>query len=137
MEDVLKELEFHRSQLQIDDTNLNKELAQYAAYYCRVLQIANFCEENFDKVEALTDSDVRRAALASEEKVTEKIVEARVKSNPDYQTAYSARNAARALKEAYKAKGNMLIQLSTNIREEMKNLSHSVNADVQSYAQYL
>lgn len=133
---LMEEIKVYEGQLQIDETNLNKELAQYSANYCRVLQITNFCEELFDKTEASTDMTVRSQAAEASEKVTEKVVEARVKLNPEYQAAYSARNAARALKEAYKMKGNMLIQLATNIREELKNLGHTVNTDASAYGEY-
>ena len=134
--DILKEMRVFEAQLPIDETNLNKELAQYSANYCRVLQIANFCEENFDKTEASTDMTIRAQATEAGEKVTEKVVEARVKLDPTYQEAFAARNAARALKEGFKMKGNMLIQLATNIREELKNLGHSVNADTSAYNEY-
>ena len=132
-----KEFEFYRGKLVIDDTNINKELGEYSSYYFSVLQIANSCEENYDKTEALTDATVREAAKTAEEKITEKVVESRVKQDPAFQKADQERNTARALKDAYKAKGNMLIQMATNMREEMKNLNHGVNADTTSYAQYL
>ena len=100
------------------------------------IQIANFCEENFDKTEASTDMKIRAQATEAGEKVTEKVVEARVKLDSDYQNAFAARNSARALKEGFKMKGNMLIQLATNIREELKNLGHSVSADTAGYNEY-
>lgn len=135
--DLSKEFEFYRGRLAIDDTNINKELGEYASYYFSVLQIANQCEEDYDKTEALTDASVREAAKVAEEKITEKVVESRVKQDPAFQKADSNRNAARALRDAYKSKGNMLIQMATNMREEMKNLNHGVNADTTGYAQYL
>lgn len=135
--DLSKEFEFYRGRLAIDDTNINKELGEYASYYFSVLQIANQCEEDYDKTEALTDAAVREAAKVAEEKITEKVVESRVKQDPAFQKADSNRNAARALRDAYKSKGNMLIQMATNMREEMKNLNHGVNADTTGYAQYL
>ena len=33
-------------------------------------------------------------------------------------------------------KGNMLIQLATNIREELKNLGHTVSTDSSAYGDY-
>lgn len=123
------DVDFLRGKLDIDDTNINLELSTYPSYYYSVLQAANFYESDFDRIEALTDLMVRDEARDAGEKVTEKIVESRVKSNPDYQQAYALRNEARALREAFKAKGNMLIQLATNMREELKSLNHSINAE--------
>lgn len=135
--DLDKEFSFYSNLLKIDESNINKELGGYSSWYFSVLQIANLCEENYDKTEALTDAAVREAAKEAEEKITEKVVESRVKQNPAFQKADKERNTARALKEAYKSKGSMLIQMATNMREEMKNLNHGVNADTAGYAQYL
>lgn len=136
--DIKSEMEFYGGQLKIDDSNINKELSEYSSYYFRVLQIENSAEEQFDKTEALTDMQIRKDAVEASEKVTEKVVESRVKMNPAFQEADSLRNGARALKEAYKAKGNMLIQMATNMREEMKNLNHGLSAEKGAdYAQYI
>ena len=140
-----QEITFYQERLAIDDSNINQELAQYSAMYYSVLQLANLCEEAFDKTEAYVDTSVRDEARVAEEKVTEKVVESRVKSSLIFQSTLSQRNATRALKEAYKSKGNMLIQIATNMREEMKNLNHSFPVerppvqqdDVNPYAKYL
>lgn len=136
--DIKSEMEFYGGQLKIDDSNINKELSEYASYYFRVLQIENSAEENYDKTEALIDTMIRKAAIDAVEKVTEKVVDSRVKMDMVFQEADSMRNRARALKEAYKAKGNMLIQMATNMREEMKNLNHGLSAEKGAdYAQYV
>lgn len=136
--DIKKEMDFYGGKLKIDDSNINKELGEYASYYFRVLQIENFAEENYDKTEALTDTTIRKAAAEAGEKVTEKVVDSRVKMDQVFQEADSMRNQARALKEAYKSKGSMLIQMATNMREEMKNLNHGLSAETSAdYAQYV
>lgn len=135
---VIQEVDYYKTLLAIQESDINEELSKFSSFYFSVLQVSNFAEENYDKTEALIDSQIRDKAKEDGEKITEATVLARVKMNPIYQQAFTERNASRALKEAYKSKGNMLIQLATNMREELKNLNHGVKMDNTSeYNQYL
>ena len=76
-----KEFEFYRGESWWLMTQTSTRSLASIRLITSVLQIAN-SEENYDKTEALTDATVREAAKAAEEKITEKVVESRVKQDP-------------------------------------------------------
>ncbi len=134
--------------LVIDEGNLGKELAEHSAKLVYVAQQAIEAQLVYDqfklKIEelaAIIDRDTRANYEASGKKFTEKVIEAAVTTHSSYKESMGKMfqlkaNAEllRAKRDAWRERGSMLIQLSSNKRSEMEALTfdtvknHAVSA---------
>lgn len=122
--------------IEIDEANLGKELAEHSAKFVYAAEMsikASLTTEDFKlkvkELYALIDRDVRASAEADGKKITEKQVENAVLLNEDYKKAsrhllqlQANADILKARKEAWRERGSMLVQLSTNRRAEMEAL---------------
>ena len=122
----------YREDLEIDVANLDKELAQHASKYLFVAEKSVQAEIQYDiaklacaEKRAKLDQEIRDKASG---KITEKMIESEIDRNADFIDAKKvvlARKAesdlARALKESWFQRKDMLVQLAIKSRNELEN----------------
>jgi hypothetical protein len=124
-------------EIKIDEADLARELAEHSSklvYAAEQAVKVSLQYEEFklkvDELYALLDRDTRAAAELAGKKITEKVVENTILLNEDYQKASrhliqlkAQADIMRYRKEAWRERGSMLVQLSTNRRAEMEALT--------------
>jgi hypothetical protein len=120
--------------LVINKSLLEEELSKshlIYAYYIGLLNLARtrvvIVEDDLQRIYNTNRASTAKELRASEDKVTEKDIEAKIMSRTDYcstkidlQVAQSKENLLKGLFEALKQRHENLIQLSSNSRAEMK-----------------
>jgi len=123
--------------IEIDEANLAKELAQHSAKLVFVAEQAVGAQLAHDEFKlkvkelyALIDRDTRLLAETDGKKLTEKMVENAIMLNEDYKKAsrhllklQANADILKYRKEAWRERGSMLVQLSTNRRAEMEAMT--------------
>lgn len=101
--------------------------AHYSSLYAEAQFQLDSAKQTVDLCEAKLDLEVRDELLAEGAKITEGIVTARIHTNPKYVLAVKRKNEAakiahlcKSALEALAQKRDMLIQVSSNIRNEKK-----------------
>lgn len=125
-------------EIEIDEANLSQELATHAAKMVFVAEAAVKAQLAYDQfklkvaeLSAHIDMEVRQEAEAEGKKITEKMVENRVSCDENYKKASAHllglkahAEMMKARREAWKERGSMLVQLSSNKRAEMDAYSY-------------
>lgn len=123
--------------IEIDEANIGRELAEHSAKLVFVAEQAIKAQLAYDsfklkvnELAALIDRDARIKAEEEKKKVTEKVIQNEVDTNEEYKKASQhllqlKANAEilKARKEAWRERGSMLVQLSSNKRAEMEALT--------------
>lgn len=124
-------------ELFIDEANLGKELAEHCSKLVFAAQKAidaQLAHDQFkfkvDELAAIIDRDTRATYEAAGKKFTEKVIDAAVITHADYKAAMNKLYQLKAQVELFKARrdawrerGSMLVQMSSNKRSEMEALT--------------
>lgn len=124
--------------IEIDEANLSSELSTHAAKMVFVAEEAVRAQLAYDQFKlkaaelaARIDMEVRQEAEAEGKKLTEKAIENRVACDENYKKATmhllglkAHAEMMKARREAWKERGSMLVQLSSNKRAEMDAYSY-------------
>lgn len=125
-------------EIEIDEANLSTELATHAAKMVFVAEEAVRAQFAYDQFKlkvaelaAAIDMEARREAEEAGKKITEKMVENRVACDENYKKASTHllglkahAEMLKARREAWRERGAMLVQLSSNKRAEMDAYSY-------------
>jgi len=124
--------------LSIDEANLSKELAEHSANYCYVGEQAIHADLAYgefklkvSELAAMVDRDIRMKAEADGKKITEAVVANGILMNEEMKKANrhllklkANADLLRVHKDAFKDRGGMLIQMSSNKRAEMEAFAY-------------
>jgi len=105
-------------ELQIDLSNLNEELAKQPAKFAWWGVVHAVAKDLVDTEEGKLDSEIRKSAEASGEKITETKIKNLINVNEKYRELKNQERIARVIKEAFAQRKDMLISLAANLREE-------------------
>jgi len=129
MEDLKKKFE-------IDETNLDEELAKQASMFVYYAELAVKTEKEYqqfkmeaEEIGALIAKQIREEYENEGKKLTEKLLEQEVITNPKNKIVrqklldlQAKRDLAKVLKEGWHMRKDMLIQIAINKRAEMESL---------------
>jgi hypothetical protein len=127
------------SALKIDVNNIDEELVEqpsHYAWYCAIYEYAAHYHQQLktqgQKLEAELTEGIRYRAAASGTRITEKIMDAQLKSCPEWiefqdliNEAQKNVNLARVAKDAFQQRRDMLVSLVSLVREERQWSSSS------------
>lgn len=118
----------------IDQNDLSGEFAKHASLYAYYASLARRAEYEADKlghqedlVYAKLDTDIRKKAAAENEKLTEAAIKNRILLDSRHQAIVQRKldaelvaNLAKEAAESFKQRRDMLIQMGSDAREEMR-----------------
>jgi hypothetical protein len=112
--------------LEEEFVRLPGDVAYYGALYADALKDALTAKQAFELIEARLQIETRASMAGGEKKPTEKVVEAAVVCNAEYQAAYSRlivaeseKALARSRVDSLGAKKDMLVSLGATVRQEL------------------
>ena len=124
----------YRGKLEIDKTNLDEEMAKQASQYLFVAELSVQADMAYEKMknmagelEATLDAKIRAKNAGG--KITEAAIRAEIERSEEYQKTQRAlielrgrREVAKALRESWYMRKDLLIQLAIKQRAELESL---------------
>lgn len=128
--------EKYRDGLEIDKTNLDKELSRQAATYLYVTEKSIEAEARYEtfkvqvaQLRATLDGEIRKNADLTKAKITEAGILSKIELDENYIAALrtlvalrTQRELSKAMREAYYMRKDMLIQLAIKTRSEIESM---------------